>query len=78
MMRWRSALLWLGLVGAFSPVVVDLLRHCVAEPWSRYALVFVPMLAVCIRQSQADARASAIASAASQDSSSQAKSTVTV
>jgi len=59
MMSWRSAVLWLGLVGAFSPVLVDLLRHCAAEPWARYALVFVPLLAVCVRQSRAGARASA-------------------
>lgn len=54
----RNAMLWLGLVGGFSPVVVDLLRHCAAEPWAGYALVFVPLLAVCVRQSRGDARAS--------------------
>jgi hypothetical protein len=59
MMKWRSAVLWLGLVGAFSPVVADLLCHCAAEPWARYALVFVPLLAVCVRQSRAGARQSA-------------------
>jgi hypothetical protein len=59
MMSWRSAVLWLGLVAAFSPVVVDLLRHCAAEPWACYALVFVPLLAVCVRQSRAGARPSA-------------------
>jgi len=59
MTGWRNAVLWLGLVGAFSPVVVDLLRHCAEEPWARYALVFGPLLAVCVRQSRAGARASA-------------------
>ena len=59
MMSWRSAVLWLGVAGAFSPVLVDLLRHCAEEPWARYVLVFIPLLAVCVRQSQAGARASA-------------------
>jgi hypothetical protein len=59
MTSWRSAVLWLGLVGAVSPVVADLLSHWAAEPWARYALVFVPLLAVCVWQSRAGARKSA-------------------
>jgi hypothetical protein len=59
MTGWRSAVLWLGVVGAFSPVVVDLLRHCAAEPWAGYALIFAPLLAVCVWQSRGGARASA-------------------
>jgi len=36
-----EALLWALLVAAFSPVLVDLASHLVAEPWSVYVLAFV-------------------------------------
>lgn len=39
---------WLGLAAAFSPVLADLVRYAAAEPSVRYALVFLPLLAVVI------------------------------
>jgi hypothetical protein len=44
-------MLWLALLAAFSPVLVDLVRHLASEPWTRYALVFAPLLAVCVATS---------------------------
>lgn len=36
-------LLWLALLGAFSPTLAELARHMQAQPWTLYALVF-PLL----------------------------------
>lgn len=41
--------LWLGLAIAFSPVLLDLLRHVVANPWARTALIFPLLAAVAAR-----------------------------
>ena len=40
---WPAAL-WICLVVAFSPVLLDLLSHAVKNPWARSSLVF-PFLA---------------------------------
>ncbi len=40
----REALLWLGLVSALSPILMDWVRHLIAEPRSAYAAVFLPLL----------------------------------
>ncbi|MAG34128.1 MAG: hypothetical protein CL908_24880 [Deltaproteobacteria bacterium] len=37
-------LIWLGLLAAFSPVVLDLVDHVVTHPWARIGIVF-PWLA---------------------------------
>lgn len=42
--RPRHALLWIALVVAFSPVIVDLVRHQIEAPWSRYGSLFVLLL----------------------------------
>ena len=39
-----AALLWALLLVALSPVIADWVRHLVAEPTARYAVVFVPLL----------------------------------
>jgi len=39
-----NTLLWCAAAFAFSPVIVDLARHLVAEPWSRYSAIFLPLL----------------------------------
>lgn len=39
---------WLALLVAFSPVIVDLAGHQLANPWARYALWFPLLLALCI------------------------------
>lgn len=38
--RLREGALWVLLLGATSPVLVDLVRHLTAEPWALYSLVF--------------------------------------
>jgi hypothetical protein len=43
--RMRALALWLGFAVAFSPVLLDLLKHMGENPWSRYALLF-PLLFV--------------------------------
>lgn len=41
--RWR-VVIWIVLLGAFSPVLLDLSRHIAAHPWAGTAVVF-PWLA---------------------------------
>ena len=41
----RALLLWSCLLLSFSPILIDLARHLVAEPWARYVLIF-PLLFV--------------------------------
>ena len=48
--------LWLALIICFSPVLVDLARHLVAEPWALYVLLFPPLLARCAVCEGPDAR----------------------
>jgi hypothetical protein len=45
----RSADVWLAvaLLAAFSPALFDLAGHWVSQPWARYSVVFVPLLAWC-------------------------------
>jgi len=54
------ALLWLGLLVAFSPVLVNLVQHLEEEAWARYVLVFPFLLALCIAQDSSRPRASAL------------------
>lgn len=51
-------LLWLGLLFAFSPIVIDLLQHAVAQPWARAALVFPLLFFLAARASTAPVGAS--------------------
>ena len=46
----RETLLWIALLAALSPVVLDWARHLVAEPAVRYAAVFVPLVLHLARQ----------------------------
>jgi hypothetical protein len=48
-MRPNPAVLWIALAAALSPVLVDLVRHWVSTPWSRYSAVFPLLLAVRIQ-----------------------------
>jgi hypothetical protein len=48
-------LLWLALGICFSPVLTDLARHLVAEPWARYVLLFPLLLARCALRERSDA-----------------------
>jgi hypothetical protein len=41
-------LAWPALLVAFSPVLLELLRHVAAEPHARYVLVFAPLLTIAI------------------------------
>jgi len=41
--------LWLGLFAALSPVLVDLVEHWIAAPWSRYSISFVVLLLLAAR-----------------------------
>jgi len=41
-----NAVLLCAVGFAFSPVIVDLARHLVADPWSRYSAIFLPLLVV--------------------------------
>jgi hypothetical protein len=54
------ALLWLGLLVAFSPVLANLLQHLEEEAWARYVLVFPFLLALCIARYPSRLRASAL------------------
>ena len=38
--RLEVLVLWTGLAFAFSPALVDLLRHMAEHPWARYAALF--------------------------------------
>ncbi len=59
--RGEALLLWAGLVAAFSPTIVDLVRHWIETPWSRYALVFPVLFAACaIREPRAAPRPAAL------------------
>ncbi len=54
--RRRDWLLGLALLAAFSPTVLDLLRHWMLEPWSRYSALFLPLLAWCVHRGPASRR----------------------
>ncbi len=41
-------LLWFALAIAFSPVLLDMAQHWLAEGWARYSLPFVVLLLICI------------------------------
>jgi len=45
-----EALLWSGLLAAFSPTLLDLGQHLLERPWLAYALVFPLLFARCARQ----------------------------
>ncbi len=45
-MRARSALLGLALAAAFSPALASFVGQLAARPWSRYCLVFLPLIAL--------------------------------
>jgi hypothetical protein len=55
-----EALLWLGLLVAFSPVLVDLAQHLGEEAWARYVLVFPFLLALCVARDGSRPRGSAL------------------
>ena len=42
----------LGLVLALSPILLDLGAHFAAQPWARYALVFVPLCLFALMRTQ--------------------------
>jgi hypothetical protein len=48
--RSEALLLWTGLAAAFSPTILDLARHAIDTPWSRYALVFPVLFAISARR----------------------------
>lgn len=52
----HARLLWLGLGVALSPSLMELARHWLAEPWSRYAALFVPLWIACARADTGPAR----------------------
>jgi len=41
---------WLLLAAAWSPILIDLAAHLVAQPWAAYCLVFVPLFADELRR----------------------------
>lgn len=43
----QGRLLWIGLLVALSPSLVELAGHWLAEPWSRYSALFVPLWVAC-------------------------------
>jgi hypothetical protein len=45
--EWIS---WLLLAAAWSPILIDLAAHLVAQPWAAYCLVFVPLFAGELRR----------------------------
>lgn len=54
--RAGDALLWGALFVALSPTLSDLAGHWGTNPWSRYSLGFVPLLALAARALPGDAR----------------------
>jgi hypothetical protein len=53
-----AAWLWAGLAVALSPLLLDLARHLVEEPWARYALLFAPLTAVAVVTTRGRVRSS--------------------
>lgn len=45
--RVQAFVLWAGLLVAFSPALLDLVRHMAEHPWARYALLFPFLFARC-------------------------------
>jgi hypothetical protein len=45
--RGEAFALWLGLLAAFSPVLLDLFRHMAENSWARYAALFPFLFARC-------------------------------
>jgi len=45
--RSQALALWAGLLVAFSPVLLDLVRHMAENPWARYAALFPFLFARC-------------------------------
>lgn len=43
----RGLLLWAAYAAAFSPVLLDLVRHQAENPWARYGAIFPLLFAVC-------------------------------
>ena len=54
--RWR-VVIWLVLLGAFSPVLIDLSRHVESHPWAGTAVVFPWLAWVAARSNPAADRA---------------------
>ncbi|MCP3984889.1 MAG: hypothetical protein GY723_10905 [bacterium] len=49
-LRWfREVALWLAVLVAVSPTLVDLIDHWSLHSWSRYSLGFLPLLILAIR-----------------------------
>ena len=49
-------LLGIALAIGFSPVILSLVEHWGADPWSRYSLVFIPLLIWCVRKGDCAAK----------------------
>jgi hypothetical protein len=45
--RGEAIALWAGLAVAFSPTLLDLVRHMAENPWARYAALFPFLFARC-------------------------------
>jgi hypothetical protein len=45
--RGEALVLWAGLLVAFSPTLLDLVRHMAESPWARYAALFPFLFARC-------------------------------
>jgi hypothetical protein len=45
--RGEACALWLGLLAAFSPTLLDLAQHMAENPWARYAALFPFLFARC-------------------------------
>jgi len=45
--RGAALALWVGLLVAFSPTLLDLVRHLAENPWARYAALFPLLFARC-------------------------------
>jgi len=52
----RTASLWIALLVAFSPVLVDFAQHLIANPWALYTLIFPMLFARCAARRSAPFR----------------------
>ena len=48
--KFRTKLLWLALLGAMSPTLVDLAGHHLVSPWAHYSLLFPFLLWALARE----------------------------
>lgn len=49
----RAILLWVALLFAFSPILLDLARHLIENPWARYTALFPLLFVRCaLRESE--------------------------